>query len=228
MTTTPIVPDTTIKWKIQQAVSGDPRTAHSNVGIAVQGGAVSLSGQVDTLTQKLLLSSLAFRVPGVTAIADAVTVEVAQGHADVDIATAASLALRAAVNIPEDSIHIVVDDGIVTLTGSVAWDFQREAARRAVNHLAGVRIVFDNVLLEPRPHRGEVVRQLEAAFARSACLRDRSLRVGCDDGIVTLWGTVHSWHERREAIKAAWSATGTTEVICRLETVYSGQDALMV
>lgn len=132
------------------------------------------------------------------------------------------------MNIPEDSIHVVVDDGVVTLTGSLAWDFQREAARRAVNHIAGVRIIVDNVVLEPRRHNGDVVRQLEAAFARSACLRDRSLRVSCDEGRVTLWGTVHSWHERREAIRAAWSAAGTTEVSCRLETVYSGQDALLV
>lgn len=54
------------------------------------------------------------------------------------IARAAKYALRSAPDIPE-GLTVEVADGHVTLRGEVAWEYEREAAERAVRAAAGVR-----------------------------------------------------------------------------------------
>jgi osmotically-inducible protein OsmY len=53
-------------------------------------------------------------------------------------------------------IEVTVEHGVVTLTGSVATDDERTAAREAVRHVAGVRQLVERIevrLPASRPNR---------------------------------------------------------------------------
>jgi BON domain len=65
------------------------------------------------------------------------------------IARAAEYALRSAPDIPE-GLTVEVADGHVTLRGEAAWEYEREAAERAVRAAAGVRAITNLIRLPAR------------------------------------------------------------------------------
>jgi osmotically-inducible protein OsmY len=101
----------------------------------------------------------------------------------------------------------------------VDWQFQKEAATRAVRELTGVRGVTNHIAVAPRVTADDVQKQIEAAFRRSAELDARRVRVSVHDSTVTLTGNVHSWTERQAAERAAWAAPGVAHVDDRLAVV---------
>ena len=110
------------------------------------------------------------------------------------------------------NIAVSADDGAVTLTGEVAYQFQREAAYQAVRFLVGVKGVNNQIRIVPSVRAGELKEQIEKALVRSAETDARGIHVEADDGKVTLRGTVHSWTQYREAGRAAWAAPGVHDV----------------
>ncbi len=115
------------------------------------------------------------------------------------------------VSVP-DTVKAVVKDGWVTLSGTVDWEYQKRAARKAIRGLRGVRGISDAVAIATRPTPTDVKRRIDDAFERSAQLDADHVQVAVRDGKVTLSGTVRSWSERMEAEYAAWAAPGVTSV----------------
>jgi osmotically-inducible protein OsmY len=109
-----------------------------------------------------------------------------------------------------------VSNGWVTLKGNVDWQYQKDAAARAVRDLTGVRGVNNNITVQPHVQPGEVRDKIESAFKRSAEIDARRINVTATDGKVILSGNVRSWAERQEAERAAWAAPGVIQVDDRL------------
>ena len=57
---------------------------------------------------------------------------------DADIARSAQDILQSITLLPAGCIGVVVDGGWITLSGSVHWKYQKEAAAAAVRHVIGV------------------------------------------------------------------------------------------
>jgi len=181
----------------------------------VNDGAVMLSGEVDSYPEKLQAEHAAMRVRGVTAIAEELTVRGKwQGAGDLDIAREATDALDRAVNVPDGAVTATVHDHIITLSGHVPWDYQRESAARAVRYLKGVTGLHNMIAIKPTVSASGIRTSIAAALVRSAEVDGRTVTVHAgDDGVVRLEGTVRSWHEREVAQRAAWFAPGVTSVI---------------
>lgn len=185
----------------------------AHIGVFVDGGAVTLTGTVGTYPETLLAAKAALSVRGVTAIAQELTVRgpFAQST-DSDIAREAGEALQRAVNVP-DSVKVSVTDHTITLTGEVSWQYERDAACRAVNYIAGVRRVENAMKIRAGVLAAGIHADIVSALVRNAQLDGEHITVTTDTrGVITLSGTVGSLSERRRAEQVCWSAPGVTEV----------------
>lgn len=217
MTQTMTVTDTNLKALVADELRWTPAVDATKIGVAVNGGAVTLSGTVPSYPEKVLAGKAALRVRGVSALAQELTVHSEWARTDdADIAGEVVDALRRSVDVPS-SVQATVAQHAVTLTGEVEWHFQRVAATHAVRSLRGVTGVVDAMTIRPRVHAGDVRHEITQALARNAALEGSHISVVVvSEGTVRLDGTVRFWAERHQAEHAAWAAAGVHSVINHL------------
>jgi osmotically-inducible protein OsmY len=99
------------------------------------------------------------------------------------------------------SVDAKAGSGVVTLTGTAAWQYQREEAEFVAGNVPGV-VDLDNqiTLTSPQPKAGDVKQSIERAFQRNAKLDAEGLSVTTHGNRVLLRGAVSSWDERDAAV----------------------------
>jgi osmotically-inducible protein OsmY len=204
--------DSELRRDVERELEWDPSVNERHIGVAVDDGVVTLTGQVGSFSDRWRAERAIERVAGVRGIANEIEVKSEYERTDADIAKAAVDALKWNVMVPSDKVTVKVDRGWITLTGEVRWDFQRRAAENAIRHLAGIRGITNRVLVRPTVEPDAVKRKIEEAFKRDAILDALHVTVEVEGSEVVLRGEVRSWTERREAEEAAWSAPGVTAV----------------
>ncbi len=189
----------------------------THVGVAASDGAVNLSGEVTSFPDKRLAVKAAQRVRGVNGVADQMTVRALHGAPnDTDVAREADEAIERAVDVPV-GVRVAAHDHVVTLTGVVTWDHQRVATGRAVQHLRGVRDVYNLITLSAGVATTGIRVAIGEALVRNARVDARTDTVTEGPaGTITRTGTVRSWGERRQAEQACWSAPGVLGIIDHL------------
>ena len=206
--------DSELKSAVTDELTWAASVDSTHVGVAVNDGAVTLSGEASSFPEKHAATKAALRVRGVTAVADDITVRSSYSVSDTDLAREASEALERSVDLPANAVKATVHDHVITLSGQVAWQYQREAAFRTVRYLRGVKNVVSLITIRPKVSPADIKTSITAALVRGAQSDGRHADVTHDGtGGVTLNGTVHSWSERQAATHAAWSAPGVTNVI---------------
>jgi len=211
--------DVQLKQDIEQELSWDPKVNAAQIGVSVDHGAVSLLGTVDTYAQKWAAEDATKRVSGVRTVAHDLTVKVLSEHvrSDSDIAGAVQSTLKWDVLVPK-AVTAVVRDGFVTLAGQVDWNFEREAAERAVRYLTGVVSVSNSITLKKtEASAAQVKEKVEAALQRQATTDANSIHVDTNGSQVTLTGHASSWQSVVDASYAAWAARGVSQVVDKLK-----------
>jgi osmotically-inducible protein OsmY len=206
--------DLTIKEDVEEELLWIPEVDPARIGVSVHDGIVTLSGEVGTFAERIAATEAAMSVRGVVSVADDLVVELAgeAEHSDPHIARAVLDALAHDSTIPADAVAVEVRDGVVTLKGVVGWNHQREAARRAVEHLPGVKFLDSRIELSRRPSASDTEERIRKAIVRNAQLDASHIHVAIDGTVATLTGTVRSWAEKRQASLSAWRSPHVTAV----------------
>jgi osmotically-inducible protein OsmY len=207
--------DAEVLQDVLSELAWDTRVRESDVGVHVRNGVVTLSGIVDSYSQKISAARAAHRVRGVLDVAD--ETEVRHGGAaaltDTQLARAVRNALEWDAVVADRRIQSTVSEGFVTLEGEVNTLSQREDADRAVRRLKGVRGVLNKIRVKPLTADSETVRRrIEEALERRAEREADRIHVAVEDGAVALTGRVHSWQERDSIVGAAAHAPGVQAV----------------
>jgi osmotically-inducible protein OsmY len=193
-----------LKRLVQEELKWDPSIDHASIGVEVSDeSVVTVSGHVQTYTQKLAAEKAAKKVRGVTAVANDVEIRLLGIRDDTTIAEACTRALFLNSSVPQNRIK---------MEGDVEWEYQKRAAERVVREIPGVRGVTNLASVQPTVKPVEIKEKIRAAFERNALVDAGHVQVVADGSTVILTGAVQSWQERTEAERQAWAAPGVATV----------------
>ena len=193
---------------------GHEHLGRTNIEISVDRYVVTLAGTVESTTDQLLIQGTAWRIEGVMDVVNNLQVKSpASARTDAEIAEAVCTALEWDSLLPDQSIRFTVSNGWVALEGTVNLSRERSGAERLVRRLAGVRGVYNNLVVSSSEIKPEnVCDTIGEELKRRAEAEARSIQVLLKDGTVTLSGQVHSWEERCAIINAASRTPGVETV----------------
>lgn len=207
---------------VQNAIKWEPLLHAAEIGVTAQEGVVSLTGMVDSYAKKLEAETAAKKVIGVKALIENIEVKFPSSwtKTNLEVANAVLAALNSNWSVPKDKVTVKVEDGWVTLEGQLPWNFQREAAKSAVNFLSGVKGVTNNIKIKSESHNAIEQKDVEDAIGRSWSVDDSDINVSVSGSTVTLSGTVNSWYQKEEAGRIAWNTPGIWHVENELAVDY--------
>ena len=202
--------DTQLQQDVLAELRWEPSINAAAIGVQVKDGIVTLAGHVNTFAEKCDAERATQRVAGVKALAIEMDVrlEGMNNRSDADIARSVENVLEWTTFLTRDAVKVKVENGWVTLTGEVEWQYQRQAAAAAVRYLMGVSGVSDQITIKTAALATVVKSDIEAALNRRARQYANDVSVSVHGTDVTLTGTVHSWSERELARNTAWGTPG--------------------
>ena len=207
--------DKELQQSVLDELDFDPRIEAANIGVAVNNAVVTLNGHVSSYAEKLAAEQAARRVKGVRALAQEIEVRYPSDKktSDDEIAKRALNVIEWDTRIPQDTVQVTVQKGLITLNGQVNWQYQKKAAEDAVRKLSGVTGVINNISLRPTVVASDIKRKIESALERRAQVEANTIRVNVLDGNrVKLEGNVGCWDELEVVENAAWSVAGVQSV----------------
>lgn len=195
---------------VQSAIKWEPLLNAAEIGVTAKDGVVTLTGIVDSYAKKLEAESAAKNVTGVRAVAEEIEIKFSSSYSknDTEIANEVLNAWKWNWEIPNDKIKVKVEKGWVTLEGELTWNYQKEAAKRVITNLMGVKGVSNNITIKSETHDAVEKVSIERALARSLSINDENIHVKVTGHTVKLTGRVDSFYQKDEAERIAWNAPG--------------------
>jgi osmotically-inducible protein OsmY len=203
-----------LQTDVENAIRWEPLLNAAEIGVTAKDGVVSLTGDVDSYAKKIEAENAAKRVVGVKAIVEKIQVKFPSEwtKTNAEIAKEVLTALSANWSVPKDKVTVKVEDGWITLEGELPWNYQREAAKNAVQFLMGVKGVTNNVKIKAESNEAIEKKDVEDAIGRSWLVDDSDIKVSVSGTTVTLSGTANSWYQKEEAARIAWNTPGIWHV----------------
>ena len=215
--------DSQLQQDLIAQLKWEPLLRSAEIGVSAKDGVVTLTGTVDSYAKKLEAEDAAKRVAGVKAVVEKIEVKFASNWAkkdDGDVANEIISAFKWNWEVPDDKVQARVERGWVTLEGEVEWNYQSDAAKKAVISLLGVTGVSNNIKLKTRTEDAIEKADIDSALARNWSTLNNEIGVNVSGHKATLSGTVGSWYQKDEAERIARNAPGVWNVENNLAVEY--------
>lgn len=140
--------DDDIRANIISTFSYDSDLKSYKIDVEVEGGWVTLEGTVDAYWEKAMAKNEALDVNGVIGVTNNLAVVPTEDYLDEDIAEDIVNALERNVSITASNIDVKVENGEVTLTGTVDTISEKNSAYEAARYTPGVVLVKNELVVE--------------------------------------------------------------------------------
>lgn len=210
--------DADLYHRVAEEFNWNPMARNASIRVDIQGGVMTLTGWAASYAQKQAIGEIAEKMSGVKCVINQTQVSLADSSSipDETLAQVVRFALDHTALLAPGSLDVSVEDGVVTLSGELTWDYQRREALRAAGAQRGVREILDRISLAT-PAAGFVDSEgIVNALRRNAMFDAEWITVEAYKGCVILRGSVRSCFERAWAERIAWCAQGASEVINQL------------
>ena len=186
---------------VQDAIKWEPLLNAAEIGVTAKDGVITLTGTVDSYSKKIEAENAAKNVSGVRALAEEIHIKYGDfgKKSDTDIAKEVLSAWKWNWEVPDQKIKVKVESGVVTLDGELEWNYQREAAKKAIKNIAGIIDIISNIKIKSENHDVIERKAIENALERNSSIDDLGITVDVNENYVTLKGTVNSFYARDEA-----------------------------
>ena len=203
-----------LEKEILDAMHMNSLLRRAEVGVIANDGIVTLTGMVESYTRKLAAENAAKKVPGVKAIIEQIAVDPGKSDKKTDAEIAAEIlhAFTWNIDVPGERVKIIVEDGWVSLEGELEWTIQREAVKKAVYHVPGVKGIHNHIKIKSEKVDAVEKADIERALAGISIFNDDQISVKVNRNDVTLTGVVHSLLEKDMAEQIAMKAAGVERV----------------
>ncbi len=188
---------------------------HDEVTVEVKNGVITITGKVADLQTKQNILNLSKRTLGVRQIVDKVSVAPLQKRTDEQILKEIISVLRSSLNKEEmAAIRVQVENGIVTLSGTLTNSYSKQTAGLASSFVAGVIDVRNNIIVRPKVIRtdAEILADVRDRFSKNVFVANQKINISVEKGIVTLTGTVDSFARVEQAEAIARFTPGVIDV----------------
>jgi osmotically-inducible protein OsmY len=123
--------------------------------------------------------------------------------------------------VEETDVGVEVDEGVVTLTGTVGSWGKKLAAEEAAHRVLGVQDVANDISVKPPGSPGrtdtQIAHAVREALEWDVFVPEARVKSTVSGGVVTLKGDVGTWTERDDAARAVRNLSGVRGVINLLE-----------
>lgn len=218
------VPDEKLKPAVSDALLRDPVTDELEIKVAASNGHVTLTGTVQSWTEKHIVADVVKSVKGVQSIQNDLVVNAKAERTDKEIRSDVEARLRSDVFLTDDTLLVRVSGGNVELMGNVGSALEKARATRLA-YVMGVHSVNADLLNVERRTRDQMRRTTGAhpsdedikRAVHDAFLYDPRVWAFAPDvqvrfGIVTLRGIVDNLDAKQAAEEDAYNTIGVKSV----------------
>ena len=140
-----VMSDKEIYSHLINAISEEPTLGPQDIRIEVKDAVVDIEGVVGSLSHKRLCGVFAWWVPGSVDVINSLEVEPPEEDTDDEISDALRVALEKDLIVDESAISVSTRNWVVTLSGTVKSDSQKEAAEADAWYVWGVNEVVNKI-----------------------------------------------------------------------------------
>ncbi len=143
----PIRSELDLESSIRNTLEWDPNLDITDLAISIDSGWVTLEGTVDSYWKKIRAEESAADLVGVVGVTNKIAVVPSRDILDKVVADDIISALDRTLSVDINSIDVAVEDGVVTLSGTVPSLSSARAAENIAAYTSGVVDVKDNLMI---------------------------------------------------------------------------------
>jgi osmotically-inducible protein OsmY len=216
------VPDAQLARAAREALAYASDPVLRSLGVDVRDGVAFIMGTVSSLAQRDDAMRLVSAVKGIESVVSNLSIvpvisgETTLAYDDASVVSFVSGALaEARIDLRDESI--TSNQGVVTLSGSVGSDEEKQRAQEVARGAPGVRSLRANLTVRlsetsQDPDEALAARVLRA-FREDGRVSPLQVKVSVRNGVVTLTGQVDSIDRQNAALEAASRAPGVRRVL---------------